>query len=401
MTIHDSSNQLVRRLRTIDPRAVDGALALAFTVAALATLAARTGAHAVFRDDDALSIVLVLAQTLPLAARRAAPLPALAISVAAISLHVAIGYEGVAAGTFAAMVILYSAASGSGVRGQLLAAALTAAGIAIYFTTSRDHLGLPEAFTTSATYVAAWGIGVYARSRRQYIAVVEEHAALLEREADAESRAAIAAERARIARELHDIVGHALNVIVIQAGGAQRVFDARPDLVRETLSGIEASGRQALVETERMLGILHEPEAAAASLGPQPGLAQLQTLAKQVSDAGLPVDVRIEGSPVTLAPGIDLSAYRIVQEALTNALKHAGPARACVRVHYGPGNVELEISDDGKSSRNAASGAGAGGRGLIGMRERVAVFGGQLTVGLAPGGGFRVHATLPTGVKPE
>jgi signal transduction histidine kinase len=383
------------RARAVDARAFDALLALAFTVAALWSVAGRAGADDAYRRDDFLGVGLLLLQTLPIAARRSVPLAALAVSVAAIALHISLGYQGVPAGTFAALVIVYSAASLTDTRRAILAALVTAAGIAIYFATDRGDPGLAAAVSTFATYAAGWGLGFYVRSRREYTTVVEERAALLERDREVRAREAVADERARIARELHDIVGHALNLIVIQAGGAQRVLQSKPEAARDALASIEATGRQALTDTERMLGILRNTGLTDEGLSPQPGLGSVETLAAQVSEAGLPVTVTVEGTPAPLPSSVDLSAYRIVQEALTNALKHAGPATATVRVRHGVDSLELEIVDDGEGRPADGAGDGSGGRGLIGMRERVGLFGGELTVGPRPEGGFRVHARLP------
>jgi signal transduction histidine kinase len=375
---------------------VDALLALGFTAAALWTVAERVGRDDdIYRGDDAVAIVLLLLQTLPVAVRTVRPLVALGISVAAISAHIAIGYAGVPAGTFAALIIVYSAASLSETRGAILAALITAAGLAIYFSTDRGDPSPTQAVTTSATYAAAWGLGLYARSRREYTHVVEERAGLLEREREVQAREAVADERARIARELHDVVGHALNLIVIQSGGAQRVLESKPDLARDALSSIESSGRQALTDMERMLGILRAAEDDDPGLSPQPGLGQLDNLAAQVTHAGLPVDVTVEGTPAGVPPSVDLSAYRIIQEALTNALKHAGPTRARVTIRHRPDGIELEVIDDGRGAGSDGLMHDGGGRGLIGMRERVALFGGELSAGTRPEGGFQVRARLP------
>jgi len=393
---------LMQRIRGVNPHAVDALLALGFTAAALWTVAERVGGNDAFRDDDFFGIALLLLQTLPIAARSVAPLGALAASVAAISLHIGIGYEGVPAGTFAALVILYSAASLTDIRQGILAALITAAGLTVYFTTDRSDPSLAQAVTTSATYAAGWGLGMYTRSRREYTNVVEERASLLEREREVRAREAVADERARIARELHDMVGHAMNLIVIQSGGAQRIFASKPELVRDSLASIESAARQALTEMERMLAILRGTEEAGEALSPQPGLSQVGNLAAQVSEAGLPVEVTVEGTPPAALPAsIDLSAYRIIQEALTNALKHAGPARAWVAIRYGRDDLDLEITDDGRGTSGERAGDEQGGRGLIGMRERVGLFGGELTIGPRTEGGFRVHARLPLGSGAE
>jgi signal transduction histidine kinase len=392
----------MERFGRIDRHAVDFTLALAFTIAALWTVAERVGKEDVFLDDDFFGVALLLLQTLPIAARRVAPLAALTISVAAISLHIALGYEGVPAGTFAALVILYSAASVADLRKALLAGAVTSAGLVIYFTTDRGDPTVTQAVTTSATYAATWGVGVYIRSRRQYTSIVEDRARLLEREREIRSREAVAEERTRIARELHDMVGHALSLIVIQSGGAQRVLESKPELVRDSLASIEATGRQALADMERMLGMLSATETTDETLSPQPGLGDVEVLAARVSEAGLPVEVTVEGTPVPLPTSVDLSAYRIIQEALTNALKHAGPARVGVNIRYGTDSLDLVIVDDGRgTSGDDVGNHHGGGRGLIGMKERVALFGGELDAGARPEGGFRVHAKLPIDGAPQ
>jgi signal transduction histidine kinase len=390
------ATRLIERIRSVNPHAVDAAVALAFTVAALWTMAGRLGGEDEFRDTDALAVVLVLGQTLPIAARSAAPLAALTVSVVAISLHISIGYQGVPAGTFAALVIVYSAGAQSDIRKALLAAAITAAGVTVYFTTDRSDPSAMAAMSTFATYAAAWGLGVYARSRRAYTDVVEERARLLEREREHRAREAVAGERVRIARELHDVVGHALNLIVIQSGGAQRVLQSRPEAARAALAAIESTGREALTDMERMLGILRESDDA-DGLSPQPGLGLVDALASHVTQAGLPVEVTVEGTAAALPPSVDLTAYRIIQEALTNALKHASASHARVAIRHRPESIELEITDDGSGSADGRSAPRERGRGLIGMQERVGMFGGVLEAAPRAEGGFRVHVRLPIG----
>jgi signal transduction histidine kinase len=241
----------------------------------------------------------------------------------------------------------------------------------------------------------AWFVGTYVRTRGEQAEAAGERAALLERDQSIRAREAVADERARMARELHDIVGHALNVIVIQAGGAQRVFASKPAVARDALASIESTGREALSDMERMLGILLTAEGGSPTLGPQPGLRQLNSLAAQVSEAGLAVEVVVEGDQIELPASVELSAYRIVQEALTNALKHSRASHARVAVRYHPDSIELEVSDDGRGPAEPPPGANRGGRGILGMRERAALFGGELNVGPGPSGGYRVQARLP------
>jgi signal transduction histidine kinase len=231
-----------------------------------------------------------------------------------------------------------------------------------------------------------WLAGFVVRRRR-------DNEAQLERERD-EAEAAIADERARIARELHDVVAHAISVIVLQARGGRRMLASEPDETRTALDAIEHTGQQALVEMRRLVGLLRECDDQLA-LTPQPTLSHLGRLAESVRGAGLPVDVVIEGDAVELAPGVDLSAYRIVQEALTNVLKHAGPATALVRIRYDADALAVTVRDSGCGGGSDRT----GGHGLLGIRERVAVIGGDVDAGPGPDGGFQVVARLPYAVE--
>ena len=239
-------------------------------------------------------------------------------------------------------------------------------------------------------YVAAWGIGLLLESRTNQATQLKREAAILEQEREQRAREAIAEERARIARELHDIGAHGVSTMVLQVGGVRRRLTPEQRAELDVLLNVEETGRRSLVEMHRMLGIMRQADNGNL-LAPQPGLARLDELAESMRAAGLPVEVTVDGEPVELPSGLDLSAYRIVQEALTNTLKHAGPARASVAVTYGPDALDLEVLDDGGGSANG----GVGGHGLVGMRERVALFDGSLETGARPDGGYRVHARLP------
>ena len=236
---------------------------------------------------------------------------------------------------------------------------------------------------------AAWLVGRIIRSWRSRAAALEHANRELEQQRELQAEAAVAVERGRIARELHDVIAHNVSMIVVQAGAAARVLEGAQPHVREALEAIETTGRDTVDEMRRLLGVLREDEDGAL-LAPQPGLADLERLVANVREAGLPVEVRVEGTAAPLPPALDLTAYRIAQEALTNALKHAGSARAELTLRYGPAAVEIEVRDDG-----AGNGAGGGtGHGLVGMRERVALWGGRLEAGRA-GDGWRVRAWLP------
>jgi signal transduction histidine kinase len=239
--------------------------------------------------------------------------------------------------------------------------------------------------------VGSWLAGAVVHARRER-ASIQARASLLERE----SRLAVDEERARIARELHDIVSHNLSVVVVQAAGARA--QAAADAPGSTLEKIERSGREALVEMRRLLGVLRRdnPDEDATALAPSPGIGQLPELAGRVRAAGLEVELRIEGDCSALPPALELTAYRIVQEALTNTLKHAGSgARAEVAVLREAGALAIDVLDDGSGRPPGDRSSPEGGHGLIGIRERVAVFGGEVRAGPRPAGGFHVRARLP------
>jgi len=225
---------------------------------------------------------------------------------------------------------------------------------------------------------------------RRVIGERERRAQIAERERDLAAREAVVEERARIARELHDVIAHHVSMIVLQAGAERRVLDGANASTREVLETVERTGRSALTEMRRLLGMLRAD--ANEPLAPQPGLSDVRTLVTQLREAGLPVELQVEGERCELPVGIELSAYRIVQEALTNALKHAREARASVSIRYRRDSLELEIADDGNGTSTPVS---SGGHGLVGMRERVALYGGRLDAGRRPNGGFAVRVLLP------
>ena len=247
-----------------------------------------------------------------------------------------------------------------------------------------DYAGVVLLF--SIAWLAGFAIG----RKLEQASAAQERADRLEREQEAEARTAVAEERARIARELHDVVGHSVSVMTVQASAARRLLRPHQEKEREALLVVEQTGREALAEMRRVVGVLRRPEESPA-LAPQPTLDQIERLVENTREAGLPVDLRIEGESVQLPAGLDLTAYRLVQEGLTNTLKHARAQRAEVVVRYEDGYVELTVSDDGRGGGNG----GGGGHGLVGMRERVSVYGGELEAGRRAGGGFRLRARLP------
>lgn len=279
---------------------------------------------------------------------------------------------------------------GDGVQARIgLAMVLGAAATIVYNGPNRaagDFVFVPTVF------FIAW-IGGYAlRARAEQADAAERRAAEAERERESAARLAVAEERARIARELHDIVAHSLSVMVLQVGAVRHRLPVALTDDREALTNVERTGRAALGEMRRLLGALHDSDDV--ELAPQPGLHLLDALAEQIGRAGLPVHVAATGEPLALPPALDLSAYRIVQEALTNALKHARARRADVTVHYTGDAVQLEVRDDGVG----ATSTDGMGRGLHGMRERVKIYGGELTAGPVAGGGYVLTARLPVEV---
>jgi signal transduction histidine kinase len=254
--------------------------------------------------------------------------------------------------------------------------------------------------------LTAWLFGDLMHWRRGYYEALEERAARLERERDVQARIAAAAERARIARELHDVVAHNVSVMVVQADGASYALDTAPERAREALDAIARTGRQALAEMRSLVGVLRSAVGDdTAELAPQPSIEQLTGLLEQARTAGLPVSFTVEGVPRALAAGPALAAYRVVQESLTNARKHAGPAAtAAVTLRFRTDRLVVTVTDDGRGGRVRGTGASSGtessaseggGHGLVGMRERVETFGGTVVTGPRAGGGWRVSATLP------
>jgi signal transduction histidine kinase len=334
--------------------------------------------------------------TLPLAVRRRRPAATVLTGAGALVLAAALvsHSQGIPVEVFLAMLLaFYSVGAHCDDRRSPLIGAIGVAAIAA------ADLARPGTFSASGTrpgawlaFAIAWLVGRDLRRRRQRVADLEDRAAQLEREREEQAQLAVAEERGRIARELHDVIAHAVSVIVVQAqAGPHLVHD--PQRVLDVFRAIESSGRDALVELRRLLGILRSDDEQLA-IGPQPGLGSLQSLVEQVRASGLPVELRIEGEPVQLPAGIDLSAFRIVQEALTNVVKHAGDAAAEVVIRYEMRALELDVVDDGRGRAMNLNGSG---HGLIGMRERVALYGGTLTTGTRDSGGYAVRARLPFG----
>jgi signal transduction histidine kinase len=342
--------------------------------------------------DRLLLTPIALVGTGALVWRRRTPLLVLVVLAVALSLGSLVvppsGDDPIAPAIAVAVALYSVGAHTSGLRAVLGAAAMLVVVLAIV-ATDPDEATAGSYFFFLLVFGGPWLAGRAIRHRRLSERQLERRAVTAEREREERARRAVAEERARIARELHDVVAHAISVIVLQARGGRRSLD-EPDEARRALDAIESTGTQALAEMRRLLGLLRQ-EDDELSLAPQPSLSSLDGLAAQVTEAGLPVEVTVEGRVRELPPGIDLSAFRIVQEALTNALKHAGPATAHVVVRYGEDELELEIVDTGPGDV-AADG---GGHGLLGMRERASLYGGDVKAGRRTGGGFGVRVRLP------
>jgi signal transduction histidine kinase len=337
-------------------------------------------------------MLAMLAIVLPLLARRRFPFgapAALGVAAALTSFvdKTVVPYDGV---TFLAGCAALFLVGSLRDRSQAVAGFAVAEGVLAVVVRNDPRSGVGNFIVASIIFTIVWTIAFGVGRKSVEADEAKQRAARAEREREERAHAAVADERARIARELHDVVGHSVSVMTVQASGVRRLL--RPDQQRErdALLIVERTGREALAEMRRMVGVLRRPEEGPV-LAPQPSLEHLDRLVEQAREAGLPVELRVEGDAFQLPAGVDLTAYRLVQEGLTNALKHAGATRAEVVVNYSDGALEVVVSDDG---RGVGSDDG-GGHGLVGMRERVSVYGGELDAGPRPEGGYRLRARLP------
>jgi signal transduction histidine kinase len=378
------------------PMVVDGTLA---------AVIAFTGTASMFGPGRYTGIPLAATLAVPVTFRRSHPVAAFAAGVTIGGLQVLIP-SGVpfrpTSSDLAVVILLYSLAAYTPRRTSVAGLAVCLAGSAVagaQWWPPGPALSLPQTILLGSIMLAgpsliAWVLGDSMRYRRAYYASLEERAARLEAERDAQAQVAAAAERARIARELHDVIAHNVSVMVVQADGASYTLDSEPDRARQALAAIATTGRQALAEMRRMLGVLRrDEEGTGTGRAPLPGIGQLGELLEQTRAAGLPVSFRVEGVPQPLPEGAALAAYRIVQESLTNTRKHAGPqATAQVTLRYLEDGLVLKITDDGPGTAAPSDGAG---HGMTGMAERVALYGGWVHAGPRPAGGYQVTARLP------
>jgi signal transduction histidine kinase len=384
-------DRFVRRLHE-RPFAVD-----AVAAAVVVVLTVLGPANGYGRSHAAILVGLLL--TVPLAWRRQAPVGAAVVVAAAGLLELLVVSEFLAANVAALAMIYALAAYAPRWAGQAgLIAGLAGAVLAAlrYFDFGDRTSLLVGVGSISVAVVAAWALGNLRRARLQRFDSLQERARLLEVERDQEMRLAATAERARIARELHDVVAHSLSVVIAQADGGRYAGKSDPEAATGALEAIAATGRQALTDMRSLLGVLRD--GGGEEYAPQPDVAAIPALVEDVRASGLDVDLIVEGAPQPLPAGPQLAAFRIVQESLTNVLKHAGPAsRAWVRLQWRADALELSVLDDGRGASAAIAASDGAGQGLRGMRERAQLHGGRLDAGPRPSGGYGVHAALPYG----
>jgi signal transduction histidine kinase len=385
------TQRLSFRLRAANPWVIDSLLATAFLVIVLSSHLRSTDSAVKYNDPDMVSVLLAIGVAVPYYFRRHAPLAVLLISEACLfALAVADYRTGVLPGVL--LVGLYTVAAWCDVRDRAIGAGATVVGLIVVAVAGIPGGSVADYVSYFALFAAAYLFGSTMRNRRLYGEQLEARARSLEREREEETRRALAEERLRIAQDLHDVVAHSMGVIAVQAGVGAHVIDSEPGEAKKALEAISQMSRSTLVEIRRMLGVLRDDHGA--SYVPAPSLADLHRLLRDMASIGLQAEVHVEGTPTKLPPGVDFTAYRIVQEALTNVLKHAGRATATVIIGYESKALRLEILDDGHGVNGRAT---PGGHGLVGMRERVGVYGGSFEAGPRIGGGFRVAVRLPYG----
>ncbi|WP_067826145.1 sensor histidine kinase [Actinomadura kijaniata] len=385
------------------PAGADALLALVLLLAGIPQLVWRDLPADVadsFADADLRQVVTVTVVTLAISLRRVRPLSVLLVVLAGQFALTAWHYLPTIPEVAAFLIAVYSVAAHRGLAHSALGGVVALAVFNVVFTMVPVDNSLMVLLTNNALVAGVWMLGRNLRLRRAYFAELEDRAARLERARGTDARAARIEERSRIARELHDVVAHHVSVMTVQAGAARRIIDRNPDGAREAMATIEEVGRTALSEMRRIVGVLRtdrDAETARGELAPQPGLGDLGELLDHVRETGLSVQLWIEGEARQPSPGVDVAAFRLIQEALTNTLKHAGPeARAWVRLEYTDEDLTVEIEDDGRGTATIIADKDDNpGHGLVGMYERVALYGGELRIGPRVGGGFGVRARFP------
>jgi len=348
---------------------------------------------AAHHPPGAAKVAVLALMAAPLVVRRIWPIPVFGVMVAACI--GAVLWDRRLVDGLALLIALYTVAALRPRRAALVCAGLLEIVVALFWVVLIGGAGRSDAIPYAGTVAAALGLGLYSATRRAYLAELRDRADRLERERDQQGALAAAAERARIAREMHDVVAHHLTVMVTLSEAAAAASAGSPDRAAEVMRAVSATGRRALADTRRLLGVLRQPpgDDPAAALAPVPGLTQLDALIAEVRSAGLRTTLAVCGQPPEVPAGVQLTVYRLVQEALTNTLRHGGRgARATVRLRYLPGELRVDIDDDGAGA-TAPAPAGAGG-GLIGMQERIGAYGGDVRAGPRQPAGWTVSARL-------
>jgi signal transduction histidine kinase len=350
------------------------------------------------REPDLPGLLLVLLTCIPLAWRRRYPLAVLIVIALPTVVLAALNYAGLYGLTL--LIAAYTVAAYDTRRRAVAAFGISVLAAMLGVALSAQVVGLASFVSNFALLTAAWAFGRSIAFRRAYTASLEERASRLEAEREADLRAVVADERARIARELHDVVAHHVSVMTVQAAAAQRILARDVTRAQEAMAAVEATGRDALMEMRRMVGVLRGDESpdrdVTSALAPQPGIADIPALVDELHRAGLHVEADLEDAPQPVGAGVDLTVYRIVQEALTNTLKHAGPTRARVVVRYTAGGLDLLVEDHGRGLATLLAQDGTRqGQGLLGRRERISLYGGRLYAGPRGGGGYAVRARIP------
>jgi len=372
----------------------DGLVAIVLLALMVASISGKAP-HAGQREGDALVYILAVPLTVPYALHRRWPMASLALILGAFAAFAILQYA--AYPGLSVFAILYGIAAHIDRRRSIIALIAGVVAMVTALATQPTGVVTSSDWTSSLLAIAvAWLAGENQRSRRARWLALEERAAMLEAEREERDGRAVADERLRIARDLHDIVSHAMSVIAVQAGSGNAVLDRDPEAAHRALSNVETASRSALVEMRRMLGVLRDDDDAPGSRAPAPSMSRLGDLVARLRDSGLGVELQVDADIPPLPTSLDLAAYRIVQESLTNVMKHGGPV-AVVTVRCSGSDLLIDISDNGGPS-NAHTGSGVGDstrQGIIGMRERVAIYGGQFHAGPRAEGGFRVTARLP------
>jgi signal transduction histidine kinase len=383
----------LERFRAINPLYVDGLIAVTVTIVGLVTMSSQAVVVGQV-EPTPLAIVTTIATCMPIMFRRRYPLGALMVGCLAVVGHILADFpEGSL--PLAVLLLVYSLAASTSARRSIIGLGIVWLSLVVLGLSDAPALGVGGVVYNMFLYGISWAVGFAVSSRRAATGARLREA---EERANVERQQAgrmLAEERLRIAQELHDVVAHSMSVIAVQAGVGAHVLTDRPEEARKALEAIAATSRGTLAEMRRLLGVLRGDDGERTQ-PPAPGIADLADLVAEVRAAGVPVSLSMEGTNEISGSGVELSAYRVVQEALTNVIKHAGqPTRVDVNVCRWPGSLTVEVIDNGRGA--AAMNVGPGAHGLVGMRERVELWGGHLTVGPADGGGYRVKAELPYG----